>query len=39
LSGNELLVKGDICIYDDWYNTRDRVSMSKTGELYYHGRT
>jgi len=39
LSGNKLLVKGDICIYDDWYNTRDRVSMSKTGELYYHGRT
>lgn len=34
---NELFVKGDICVYDDWYGTKDLVS-EKEGVLYYHGR-
>jgi hypothetical protein len=34
----ELLVKGDICIYDDWYATKDRVVL-KDERLYYRGRT
>ena len=34
---NELFVKGDICVYDDWYGTRDLVSQVN-GILYYHGR-
>lgn len=34
----ELLVKGDICIYDGWYATKDRVVL-KDERLYYRGRT
>jgi acyl-CoA synthetase (AMP-forming)/AMP-acid ligase II len=33
----ELLVKGDICIYDTWYNTGDRV-IKKDNMLFYMGR-
>lgn len=35
---SELWVKGDICIYDDWYNTKDRVIV-QNDILYYTGRT
>jgi len=35
---DELHVKGDICIYDDWYATKDRVVL-KDNRLYYTGRT
>lgn len=35
---NELYVKGDICIYNDWYATKDRV-IFKEGRYYYTGRT
>lgn len=34
----ELHVAGEICIYEDWYATKDRVSI-KDGILFYHGRT
>lgn len=35
---NELVVKGDICIYNDWYHTKDVVYF-KNNILYYTGRT
>jgi hypothetical protein len=34
---SELSVKGDICIYDTWYNTGDRV-IKKGNVLFYTGR-
>jgi acyl-CoA synthetase (AMP-forming)/AMP-acid ligase II len=33
----ELVVKGDICIYDDWYQTKDKVYLDD-GVVYYTGR-
>ena len=33
----ELLVKGDICVYDDWYHTGDLVTYNN-GDYYYLGR-
>lgn len=36
---NCLWVKGDICVYDDWFNTRDTVVIDKDwGWLWYTGR-
>ena len=35
---NELVVKGDICIYDDWYYTKDKV-VEIDDVLFYTGRT
>jgi acyl-CoA synthetase (AMP-forming)/AMP-acid ligase II len=35
---NELHVRGNICIYDDWYPTQDRVIV-QDDILYYTGRT
>jgi acyl-CoA synthetase (AMP-forming)/AMP-acid ligase II len=35
---NELYVRGDICIYDDWYATGDTVIQNSNGTLYYTGR-
>jgi acyl-CoA synthetase (AMP-forming)/AMP-acid ligase II len=34
---NELIVKGDICVYNDWFATGDKV-VSKDNILYYEGR-
>jgi len=34
----ELLVKGDICIYDGWFNTGDIVATDLSDNLYYKGR-
>ncbi len=34
---NELIVKGDICVYDDWFHTGDKV-IKKGNILYYHER-
>lgn len=34
----ELVVKGDICIYDDWYYTKDKA-VEIEGVLFYTGRT
>jgi hypothetical protein len=35
---NELLVKGSISIYNDWYATQDKVTV-QDGILFYQGRT
>lgn len=34
---NELYVKGDICVYDEWFATGDMVELTKGG-LFYRGR-
>jgi long-subunit acyl-CoA synthetase (AMP-forming) len=34
---NELIVKGDICVYDDWFATGDIVKFEK-GSYWYYGR-
>lgn len=34
----ELIVKGDISIYDDWYHTKDKVFLN-SNSLFYTGRT
>ena len=31
----ELFVKGDICVYDDWFATGDLVATNYPGDLYY----
>lgn len=38
LDNNELIVKGDICVYDDWFATNDLVFQNILGDLYYYGR-
>jgi acyl-coenzyme A synthetase/AMP-(fatty) acid ligase len=38
IENGELVVRGDICIYDDWYYTKDTV-VEKEGFLFYTGRT
>ena len=37
IENEELIVKGDICIFDDWYYTKDKV-IEKDGFLWYIGR-
>lgn len=37
LDDGELSVKGDICIHEDWYNTKDIVLFSN-GYMFYKGR-
>jgi len=37
IENNELFVKGDTCIYDDWYNTNDLVYLNNN-KMYYDGR-
>lgn len=37
IENGELVVGGDICIYDDWFKTGDLVSEVE-GVLFYHGR-
>ena len=34
----ELVVKGDICIYNDWFKTGDIVTTDLSSNLYYKGR-
>jgi acyl-coenzyme A synthetase/AMP-(fatty) acid ligase len=34
---NCLWVRGDLCVYDDWFNTEDEV-IDNNGVLYYTGR-
>ena len=34
---NRLCVKGDICVFDNWYNTKDQV-VQRDGVLFYTGR-
>lgn len=38
INNGELVVKGDICIYDDWYHTKDAV-IELDNILFYTGRT
>jgi acyl-CoA synthetase (AMP-forming)/AMP-acid ligase II len=42
IKDNKLFVKGDTCIYDDWYNTNDLVylieSYYNNNRMYYDGR-
>jgi acyl-CoA synthetase (AMP-forming)/AMP-acid ligase II len=35
---NQLFVKGDCCVYDNWFNTGDLVRLNAHGALYYLGR-
>ena len=34
----ELVVKSDTCIYDDWFYTKDLVSLDMRKRMYYHKR-
>ena len=42
IKDNKLFVKGDTCIYDDWYNTNDLVYLIEShynnNRMYYDGR-
>jgi hypothetical protein len=38
IENDELVVKSDTCIYDDWYYTKDKVFLDQE-HLYYTGRT
>lgn len=38
IENKELVVKGDICIFDDWYYTQD-MAVEKDDVLFYTGRT
>lgn len=38
IENNELYVNGEICIYDSWYATKDRVVV-RDGIVFYQGRT
>lgn len=35
---NELYVKSDMCIYNDWFATGDIVSLDTDNRMYYQGR-
>jgi acyl-CoA synthetase (AMP-forming)/AMP-acid ligase II len=35
---DELWVRGDVCIYDDWFNTHDLVALNEHGAMYHLGR-
>jgi hypothetical protein len=39
LQDDELWVRGDICVFPDWFNTRDRVVANAQGALYHVGRS
>lgn len=35
----ELWVRGDLCVYEGWFNTHDLVSVNDAGALYHLGRS
>ena len=35
---NELIVKSDQCVYNNWFNTGDLVRLNSHNELYYNKR-
>lgn len=35
---DELWVRGETCVYNDWFNTRDRVVINQQGAMYHQGR-
>jgi hypothetical protein len=38
VENNSLLVRGDSCVYDDWFDTKDRVQINSGGAMYFLGR-
>lgn len=38
IENGELCVKGDICVYNDWFATGDLVQVNQNGDLYYNDR-
>lgn len=34
----ELWVRGEVCVYDDWFNTHDLVAVNQQGAMYHLGR-
>lgn len=38
IENSELYVKGNICVYEDWFATGDLVATNYPGDLYYVGR-
>lgn len=35
---DELWVRGDACVYEDWFNTHDLVALNEQGAMYHLGR-
>jgi acyl-CoA synthetase (AMP-forming)/AMP-acid ligase II len=35
---DELWVRGDACVYEDWFNTHDLVALNERGAMYHLGR-
>ncbi len=35
---DELWVRGDVCVYEDWFNTHDLVAINEWGAMYHLGR-
>ncbi|MGB5519935.1 MAG: AMP-binding protein [Gammaproteobacteria bacterium] len=35
---DELWVRGDVCVYEDWFNTHDLVALNEEGAMYHLGR-
>ena len=35
---DELWVRGDLCVYEDWFNTHDLVALNEQGAMYHLGR-
>jgi len=35
---DELWVRGDVCVYEDWFNTHDLVALNEQGAMYHLGR-
>jgi acyl-CoA synthetase (AMP-forming)/AMP-acid ligase II len=38
IQDDELWVRGDVCVYRDWFNTHDRVALNSQGAMYHLGR-
>ena len=36
--GDELWVRGDVCVYEDWFNTHDLVAINAQDAMYHLGR-
>jgi acyl-CoA synthetase (AMP-forming)/AMP-acid ligase II len=35
---DELWVRGDVCVYEDWFNTHDLVALNEQGAMFHLGR-
>jgi acyl-CoA synthetase (AMP-forming)/AMP-acid ligase II len=38
IDDKKLSVRGDCCVYDDWFDTNDLVQINRDGAMYYMGR-